>query len=171
MCYILIRQPESGLSRKSTAECVESFGEPAGVRFLSLCQGFEPFGQFRQTLVPRSLGKTGIHFGVFIGFAFDGRFQVFRRSADGHARNRIADLFEEIEMPEGMTGLRLGSVAKQAAYIGITFNVSDPCEIKVTSVRLRLALEGVFQILVTLRAGETFCHGAKRGRFIDGRGQ
>ena len=99
MCYILIRQPKSGLSRKSTAECVESFGEPAGVRFLSLCQGFEPFGQFRQTLVPRSLGKTGIHFGVFIGFAFDGRFQVFRRSADGHARNRIADLFEEIEMP------------------------------------------------------------------------
>src|SRR6266480_1937477 len=107
MCYILIRQPESGLSRKSTAECVESFGEPAGVRFLSLCQGFEPFGQFRQTLVPRSLG---------------------------------------------ITGLRLGSVAKQAAHIGITFNVSDPCEIKVTSVRLRLAREGVFQILVTLRA-------------------
>jgi hypothetical protein len=42
-------------------------------------------------------------------------------------------------MPEGMSGFRLGRVSKKPSDIRVTFDIGYSCEIKVATVRLRLA--------------------------------
>src|SRR5690349_15180936 len=61
--------PRSNLL-SSTAQCIEAFAEPAGVRFLRLGESFKPFSQFRQSLLARCFSEPWIHFSILVGFTF-----------------------------------------------------------------------------------------------------
>jgi hypothetical protein len=47
-----------------------------------------------------------------------------------------------------VAGFAFGGIAEEARDIGVPFDVSLLCEVQVAAVGLRLAREGVFQVLV-----------------------
>jgi len=127
------------------------------VGFFRLGQGLKPFGQFRETFGPRGLRETGIHLGVFVGLALDRRLEILFRGTDGHAGARITDFFQKIQMTKGMSSFGLRSISKKAADIWITLDIRDPREVEIAAIRLRLAGEGMLQIVVAFCAVQTLC--------------
>src|SRR5262245_61614491 len=61
-------------------------------------------------------------------------------------------------MPEGVAGFGFRGVAKKTADIWIALDIRKPCEIQIPSNRLRIGREGLFQVVVTLPARQSFCH-------------
>jgi hypothetical protein len=55
-------------------------------------------------------------------------------------------------MPEGVAGFSFRRVAEKTAHIGIALDIRNPRKIEITSIRLRLAREGILQVFVTLCA-------------------
>jgi hypothetical protein len=130
------------------------------VRLLRLGQGLEPLRQLGIPFLAGGLGHAGIHLGVLVGLARHRGLEILLRLADGLAGGRVTDLLEEVEMPEGMARLRVGGVLEQAGDIREALDVGHPREVKVAPIGLRLAREGLLQVLVALAALQTLpCHG------------
>src|SRR5580700_2437201 len=69
---------------------LEPLRKATGVRLLGLGQRLEPLGDLLEALVTRCLGEAGVHLGVLVGLALDGRLQVVLGGADRHARHGVA---------------------------------------------------------------------------------
>src|SRR5574342_845271 len=102
-------------NRRLALQTVKSLLETVCVRTFSLRQRLEPLGQLGKTFIPRRLGHTWIHLGIFVGFAFDRGLQIRFSIADGYASGRITDFLEKIEMAECMAGFSFGRIAEQPA--------------------------------------------------------
>ena len=132
------------------AEVVEALLEAARVRLLGAGQRLEPLGDLGEAFLARRPGEARVHLRVLVGLALDGGLQVRVRVADREARRRVAHLLQEVEVAERVARLGLGGVAEEAADLGIALDVGAAREVEIAAVRLRLAGEGVLQVLVGL---------------------
>src|SRR5688500_13015680 len=94
--------------RRGLADGLETLGEAAGVRLLGARQRLEPLGDLVEALVAGGLGEARVHLGVLVRLALDGGLQVVLGAADRHAGDGVADLGEEVEVPERVARLALG---------------------------------------------------------------
>src|SRR5262249_5888452 len=124
------------------AEGLKPLTETAGVGLLRPRQGFEPLGDLIEPFLAGGPGESGVHLGVLVALAGHRGLEVLLSVTDRRAGRRVAGLFEKVEVPEGVAGLRLGGVAEQAADVGVAFDVGAPGEIQVAAVRLRFADKG-----------------------------
>src|SRR5690242_18032076 len=98
---------------RRSADRLEALSEAAGVALLGAGEGLEPLGDLLEALVAGGLGEPGVHLGVLVGLAGDGRLEVLGGAADGLAGGGVTDLLEEVEVTERVTGLALGDRAEQ----------------------------------------------------------
>src|SRR5439155_22994097 len=89
------------LRRLLARDLLEAFVEPARVRLFRLGEGLEPLRELGEALLPRGLGHARVHLGVLVRLAGDRGPEVLLGLADRLVRDRIADLFQEVEVPEG----------------------------------------------------------------------
>src|SRR6188768_2486120 len=66
-----------------SADGLQALREPAGVALLGARERLEPLGDLVKALVARGASKTGVHLGVLVGLAGDGRLEVVGGRADG----------------------------------------------------------------------------------------
>src|SRR5688572_25784590 len=77
--------------RSLLTERVERLLESIRVRPLGLRERLEPVRDLLEALAARSLRHAGVHVGVLVSLARDGRLQVVTRLTDRQTRGRIAD--------------------------------------------------------------------------------
>ena len=80
--------------------------------------------------------------------------QVVLGGADGLAGDGVADLGEEVEVPERVARLALGDRAEQRGDVRVALDVGLLGEVEVAAVRLALAGERLLEVLVGLGALE-----------------
>ena len=137
---------------------VEGLLEAIRVRTLGLGQRLEPVGDLGETFFARLLRHARIHVAVFVRLAGDRRLEIRLGLADRQSRGRITHRLEILEVAVRMARLAFGRGTKHRRDIVVAFDVGLGCEIQVTTVRLRLTGERVFQILLGLAAFEV--HGS-----------
>src|SRR2546425_8056661 len=142
------------LRRLLASDLREAFVEPARVRLFRLGERLEPLRELGEAFLPRGLGHARVHLGVLVRLAGDRGPEVLLGLADRLVRDRIADLFQEVEVPEGVAGLRVRRVLEEARHVGGPFAVGDAREVEGAPGRLRLAGERLLQVRVTLGARE-----------------
>src|SRR5437764_10001443 len=103
----------SSFTVSAAVEALEALGEASGVALLGPGQRLEPVGDLVEALVARRAGEAGVHLGVLVGLALDGRLEVVDGGADRHIGHRVADLRQMVEVPEGVAGLALGNRPEQ----------------------------------------------------------
>src|SRR6266851_589336 len=142
------RAPEisDGFGGILAGDLLESLGEAARVRLLGLGQRLEPFRQLREALVTRRLGHARVHLRVLVRLARDDRLEVRLRLADGLAGGGIADVFQEVQVAEGVAGLRIRRVLEQPGDVREALDVRHAGEIEITAVRLGFAGEGFLEV-------------------------
>src|SRR5438552_66611 len=151
-------------------DLLETLVEPARVRLFRLGERLEPLGELGEALLPRGLGHARVHLRVLVRLARDRGPEVLLGLADRLVRDRIADLFQEVEVAEGVAGLGVRRVLEEARHVGEPFDVGDTREVEVAPVRLRLAGERLLQVRVTLRALESLAfHDSALPLSLDGR--
>src|SRR4029453_10863957 len=96
------------------AQRVEALLEAAGVGLLGARQRLEPLGNLGEALLAGGAGEAGIHLCVLVRLALDRRLEVQVGASERESRDRVADVLEEIEVPEGVAGPRLGRGADSA---------------------------------------------------------
>src|SRR5713101_2269806 len=131
---------------------LKSLRELAGMTLLGAGERLEPLSDLVEVLVTRGAGEPGVHLGVLVGLAGDRRLQVVGRRADGHTGHRVADLRQEVEVTERVSRLTFGHRAEQGGDIGVALNVGLLREVEVTTVRLALSRERLFEVVVGLGA-------------------
>src|SRR5215218_8896297 len=136
--------------RRSAVQGLEALTEPAGMALLGARARLEPLGDLLEALVSGGLGEAGVHLGVLVGLALDGRVEVVARRADGDAGHRVTDLGEEVEVAERVPGLALRHRAEQRGHVGVALDVGLLGEVEVAPVGLALACEGVLEVRVRL---------------------
>ncbi len=127
-------------------EGLEPLGESTGVGLLGPGQRLEPLCDLLQAFVTGGLGEPGVHLGVLVGLALDGRLEVVRSRTDRDPGHRVADLLEEVEVPERVAGLTFGDRAEQCGNVGVALDVGLLCEVQVTAIGLALAGERRFKL-------------------------
>src|SRR5882672_9393838 len=148
-----------GLRGLLAGDLPESLVEPAGVGLLRLCQRLEPLRELREALVARGLRHARVHLRVLVGLARDRGLQIFLGLADRLARRRIADLFEIVEVSEGMARLRIRGVLEKPRDVREAFDIRDAREVEVAAIRLRLARERLLQVVQALAPFQALtCH-------------
>src|SRR5881409_1955829 len=147
----------------SLSQSLETLGEAAGVRLLGLGERLEPLRDLLETLAARALREARVHLRELVGLALDRGLQVQLGRADRHVGHRVADLLQEVEVPEGVPGLGLRGVAEESAHVRIALDVRAAREVEVAAVRLRLAGECRLQVVVRLAALESLCHQPSSG--------
>src|SRR6185312_7887153 len=123
-------------TRRSALQTVEPFLEAVCMRPFRFGQGFKPFRQFGKALFAGRLRHPRIHLSVFVRFPLDGRLQIGFRIANWHAGGWVSDLFQKVQMPEGMAGLGLRRIPEQPSDIRVTFDIGPPGKIEVAAVGL-----------------------------------
>ncbi len=83
-----------------------------------------------------------------------GGLQIVARLADRQARRRIADRLEILEMAVRVARLAFGRRAEHRRDVVVALDVGLRSEIQIAAIGLRLAGEGVLQILLGLAALE-----------------
>jgi hypothetical protein len=126
------------------------------VRTRGLGQGLEPVGDLAEALVAGRLGHPRIHVRVLVDLPGDGGLEVVRGVSDGQAGGRIAHHLQVFQEPVGMPGLALGRRAKHRRHVVVALHVRPLGEVEITAIGLRLAREGVLEIVLGLAAFE--CH-------------
>src|SRR5262245_32615265 len=125
----------------SEVQALETLGEAARVRLLRLGERLEPLGDLLEALAARRLREPGVHLRELVGLALDRGLEVLLRRPDRDPGARVPGLLQEVEVPEGMAGLRFRRVPEEAADVRVPLDVGAAGEIQVTAVRLRLAGE------------------------------
>ncbi len=108
-----------------------------------------------QGIVTGGFGHAGVHVGVLVGLAGDGRSEVLTGRAERHAGGRVTALLQPLKVAVGMPGFAFRGGAEQRCDIRLTFNVSFVCEIQVTAVRLGFAGKCGFQVFFRSGAFES----------------
>src|SRR6185369_11750561 len=154
--------PASALPRRSATERLETLRETTGMGFLGLRQRLEPLGDLLEPLVARRLGEARVHLRELVRLASDRGLEVLVRRADRLARRRVADLLQEVEVPERVPRLGLGGIAEEPADVGVALDVGAACKVQIAAVRLRLAGERFLQVAVRLRVLQRLGHASSR---------
>src|SRR5664280_364216 len=128
----------------------QPFAEATGVALLRPGKRLEPFGDLVESLVACGAGKSGVHLGVLVGLALDGGLQIVLGRAHWYDGDRIADLAQEVEVSECVTGLAFRNRAEQSGDVGIALHIGLLGEVQVPAVGLALAGERLFEILLGL---------------------
>ena len=123
---------------------------------LGFRERLEPVGDLAEAFVARLLRHARIHVGVLVRLAGHRGFQVLARAADRQVGRRIADLLEVLEVTVRVSGLAFGGGAEQRRDVVLPFDVGFRGEIEIASVRLRLAGERGFVVVVGFAALERF---------------
>src|SRR5208283_4343274 len=121
-------------SRSLSGQRLEALDEPASVALLSPSKRLEPLRDVLEPLFPSSLGKAGVHLGVLVGLACDSRSEILLGRTDRLPRHRIADLFQEVEMTEGVTRLALCDGAEQRGDVRVSLDVGRLRKVDVAPV-------------------------------------
>src|SRR2546426_12042086 len=129
------------LRRLLASDLREAFVEPARVRLFRLGERLEPLRELGEAFLPRGLGHARVHLGVLVRLAGDRGPEVLLGLADRLLRDPIADLFQEVEGPEGVAGLGVRRVLEEARHVGGPFDVGDARGVEGAPVRPRLARE------------------------------
>src|SRR6185436_12756730 len=137
-----------------SAELVQRLLEAVRVRALGLRERLEPVGDLAEALVARCLGHARVHVRVLVRFARDRGLQVVGCGADRQPGRRVADLLEVLEMAVCMSGFTFRRRTKNGCDVVVTLDVSLLCEVKVTTVRLRLAGKCRLEVALGLAALE-----------------
>src|SRR3989442_616917 len=140
------------LRRLPASDLLEAFVEPARVRLFRLGERLEPLRELGEAFLPRGLGHARVHLGVLVRLAGDRGPEVLLGLADRLVGHRIADLFQEVEVPEGVAGLGVRRVLEEAPPGGEPLDVGDAREVGVAPGRLRLAGERLLPGSVALCA-------------------
>src|SRR2546427_5753533 len=138
------------LRRLLASDLLEAFVEPARVRLFRLGERLEPLRELGEAFLPRGLGHARVHLGVLVRLAGDRGPEVLLGLADRFVRDRIADLFQEVEVPEGVAGLGVRRVLEEARHVVEAFDVGDTREPEVAPLRLRHDGGALLQGRVTL---------------------
>src|SRR5688572_23218634 len=139
------------------AERVQSLLETVRVRALGLGERLEPVRDLLETLAAGGLRHARIHVGVLVGLAGDRGLQIVAGLADGQAGGGVADRLEILEVTVRVARLALGRRPEHGRDVVIALDVGLGGEVEVAAIRLRLAGEGVLQILLGLAALEVHC--------------
>src|SRR5450755_4470434 len=143
----------------SSADRRQELREAVRVRFLGARERLEPVGDLGKAFFAGGLREPGIHLGVLVGLALDRALEIQRGRSERKARGRVARGLQVIHVPVRVAGLSLGRVAEVAGDLRVALDVGLVGEIKVPAVRLALARERMFEVLVCLGSLE-FCHGS-----------
>src|SRR3989441_5599439 len=127
------------LRRLLASDLLEAFVEPARVRLFRLRKRLEPLRELGEAFLPRGLGHARVHLGVLVRLAGDRGPEVLLGLADRLVRDRIADVFQEVEVPEGVAGLGVRRVLEEARPVRGPLDVGDARRVEGGPVRLRLA--------------------------------
>src|SRR6266511_1944062 len=95
----------------SVSYCIvllEALGGATRVALLRAGKGLEPLADLVKALVAGGAGEARVHLRVLVRLALDRRLEVVGGRTDVDARDRVTDLGEEVEVPEGVAGLTLG---------------------------------------------------------------
>src|SRR2546430_950471 len=109
---------------------LQTLREPPRMRLLGLGEGLEPLGDLLEPLAPRGLGEARIHLGELVRLAVDRGLEVLLGRADRQPGHRIPRFLQEVEVPEGVSGLGLGGAAKEAADVRGALKARAPREIE-----------------------------------------
>src|SRR3989442_15830579 len=93
------------LRRLLASDLLEAFVEPARVRLFRLRERLEPLRELGEAFLPRGLGHARVHLGVLVRLAGDRGPEVLLGLADRLVRDRIAHLFQEVEVPQSVARL------------------------------------------------------------------
>src|SRR3989454_8646767 len=140
------------LRRLPASDLLEAFVEPARVRLFRLGERLEPLRELGEAFLPRGLGHARVHLGVLVRLAGDRGPEVLLGLADRLVPDRIADLFQEVEVPEGVAGLGVRRVLEEARHVGGPLDVGDARAGEGAPGRPRLAGARLLQGRVTLGA-------------------
>ena len=99
----------------------------------------EPVRDLTEAFVTRRLRHARVHVRVLVRLACDRRLQVVGGGADRKPGCRVADLLEVFEMAVRVSGLALRRRTENGRDVVVTLDVGFLREIKVTTIRLRLA--------------------------------
>ena len=91
-----------------------------------------------------------------MGCARDRCLEVVDGPADRQASRRIADFFEIFEMATGVAGFALGGRAKHRGAIVMAIDIGLLREIPIAAVGLALADERGLEVVLRLRALESY---------------
>src|SRR5579872_2160216 len=144
--------PFTPLGSRRLGKRVERLLEAAGMGFLGLGEGLEPFGDFLEAFLTRGARHARIHVGIFVRLAGDRRLEVGRSGPDRLAGGRITDLFKEFEMAMGMPRLAFGGGAEHGGEVIIPLDIGLAGEIKIAAIGLAFTSESGFEIVQSLRA-------------------
>ncbi len=125
-----------------------------GVRTFGFRKRLEPVGDLVEALGARILGHARIHVGIFVRLARDRAREIGLGRADRQAGRRVSDHFEIFEMAVRVAGLAFRRRSEQGGDIGIAFDIGLVGEIEIAAIGLRLAGEGVLEMLLGFRTFE-----------------
>src|SRR5205823_9542064 len=94
-----------------------------GVTLLGAGERLEPLRDLLEAFVASGPREAGVHLGVLVRLAGDRGFEVVRAAADRDVGHGVADLGEEVEVPERMAGLAFGDGAEERGHVGVTFHI------------------------------------------------
>src|SRR5438874_11143032 len=97
--------------------------EPPLMRLLGLGEGLEPLRDLLESLATGRLGEARVHLGELVRLAVDRGLEVLLGRADRQPGHGIPRFLQEVEVPEGVSGLGFRGVAKEAAVVGVAFAV------------------------------------------------
>src|SRR5947208_1897755 len=137
---------------------LQTLREPPRMRLLGLGEGLEPLRDLLESLATGRLGEARVHLGELVRLAVDRGLEVLLGRADRQSGHGIPRFLQEVEVPEGVSGLGFRGVAKEAADVRVAFDVRAPREIEVPAVRLRFAGKRVLQVVVRTGALESLGH-------------
>jgi hypothetical protein len=144
------RNGSAGASDAVAADLLEALREATGVALLRASQRLQPLADLLEALVAGGAGEPRVHLGVLLGLALDRRLEVGVGRADLHARHRVADLRQEVEVTERVAGLTLGDGTEEGGDVGVALDVGLLREVEVAPVGLALSREGLLQVVVGL---------------------
>src|SRR5262249_50058614 len=102
----------------------------------------------------RGLRHTRIHVAVLVRLARDRGLEVRVGRTDRQTGGRIADGLEVLEVAVRMSRLAFGGRAEHGRNVVVAFHVRLGSEVEIAAIRLRLAREGVLEVLLGLAALE-----------------
>src|SRR3989454_12854959 len=127
---------------------LQTLREPPRMRLLGLGEGLEPLRDLLESLATGRLGEARVHLGELVRLAVDRGLEVLLGRADRQPGHGIPRFLQEVEVPEGVSGLGFRGVAKEAADVRVAFDVRAPREIEVPAGRLRFSGKSGLQVFV-----------------------
>src|SRR5690606_30161778 len=118
----------------SGVELVQRLLEAVGVAAFGLGEGFEPVGNLVEALVPGGFRHAGVHVGVLVCLAGDGRVVVVGGGDYGVAGGGISHRLQVCQLAVGVAGLTFGGGADRGGRVVVALDIGLGGEIEIAAV-------------------------------------